>query len=230
MRLKTRQNVSITKGKWGISTDFYHSRRHEAGVWPGFIFVSETFRGLLFCALWLCFVQGYRPAKTSKRDLMRRNAAVLSFTLVPSREPRGTQPRKTLDISEGLARAAPVSSAATVGEDERTIQIHKPCCTGKLCLKCFFTTPTSLCLFFCFYFVGLLKLWCQPFAATEVKHLKPMSNTSIHADSSCCWTLGSSSQPDTSLWEEWVRCVPPRLAGGRIGDIFRMTRGAHALK
>lgn len=108
--------------------------------------------------------------------------------------------------------------------------MHKPCCTGTLRLKCFFTTLTSLCLFFCFCFFGLLKLWRQPSTATEVKHLKPMSNTSIHADSSCCWTLSSSSQPDTSLWEEWVRCVPPRLAGGRIGDIFRMTRGAHALK
>lgn len=162
---------------------------------------------------------------------MRRNAAVLSFTLVPWREPRGTQPRKTVDISEELARVPPVSSAATVGEDvRRTVQIPEPCCTGKLYLKCFFTTLTSLCLFFCFCFFGLLKLWCQPSAATEVKHLKPMSNTSIHADSSCCWTLSSSSQPDTLLWEEWVRCVPPRLAGGRIGDIFRMTREAHALK
>lgn len=77
---------------------------------------------------------------------------------------------------------------------------------------------------------AFLDFWCHLSAATEVKHLRPMSNTWIHADGSCCWTLSSSSQPDTSLWEEWVRCVPPRLAGGRIGDIFRMTRGAHALK
>lgn len=156
---------------------------------------------------------------------MRRNAAVLSFTLVPSREPRGTQPRKTLDISEGLARA-PCSHCRWRWEHYPNTQalLHG----GSFALNAFLQLQLPSASSFAF---ALLDFWNSDVShLRQLKCLKPMSNTSIHADSSCCWTLSSSSQPDTLLWEEWVRCVPPRLAGGRIGDIFRMTRGAHALK
>lgn len=56
-------------------------------MWLEFSFVSEineTFKVLQFSAVWLCLVQGYCWVKTSLCDLMRPNAAVPSFTLVPS--------------------------------------------------------------------------------------------------------------------------------------------------
>lgn len=46
--------------------------------------INETFKVLQLSAVWLCLVQGYCWVKTSPCDLMRPNAAVLRFTLVPS--------------------------------------------------------------------------------------------------------------------------------------------------
>lgn len=58
------------------------------GLWRlEFSFVSKinkTFKVLQFSAVWLCLVQGDCWVKTSPCDLMRPNAAVPSFTLVPS--------------------------------------------------------------------------------------------------------------------------------------------------
>lgn len=56
-------------------------------MWLEFSFVSEineTFKALQFSAVWLCLAQGYCWVKTSLCDLMRLNAAVPIFTLVPS--------------------------------------------------------------------------------------------------------------------------------------------------
>lgn len=204
-------------------------------MWWEFSFVSQinqTFEGLQFSALWLCFVQGYCWAKTSQRDLMRPNAAVPSFTLVPSR-PKWKQAWHPGHFWGSYAICEDRTNV-WCGLVEYTVFLPTfEQTSNRITTAAMESVASSSQLKTSLDFFFLLNcwttLWCKSSEASEAKHLKPMSNTSnssLHVDSLCCWT----SVHSPTLLSGRNECVPPRLAERRTRDIFRMTRGAHALK
>lgn len=150
--------------------------------------------------VWICFVQGYYQAKTSQPDLIRPNASVPSLTPVPSRckwkqallwNPGhfwGYTWKKALPFGLREYESLKMSEAGFKQMSKRVITAAwerfflLECCTN---------------------------LWCQSVKASEVKHLKPMSNIK---ELGSCRQLGapvlqdSILQPNTSgtslFWEQ----------------------------
>lgn len=185
-------------------------------------------------------MQGYCQAKTSQPDLMRPNAAVPSFTPVPSRSK--------------WKQALPWHPGCLLG-----IMLAYYLCKMQFHLVfSWIYIPKDECLFqpgfeltskhiitaawenFLFSFFSTWKfplqvlattLWCQSFKAYEVKHLKPISNIK---ELGSCRQLGALSAAGLQLAAQHFsgsnECAPPRLAERRTMDIFPMTRVACALK
>lgn len=151
-------------------------------------------------------------------------------------DPSGNKP-DTLDIFEDHTLS--VKTALTFGvvwlniqyihKDEcfffftriwANVQSHNHCCNGK---RCIFITTSS-------FFSTV-----EPLSdVSHLKHLKwSISNpwvihqTARSMRTACAAGLQFTAQHFFSGRNE---CVPPRLAERRTRDIFRMTRGAHALK